>query len=864
MRALSARELHFDGALVIVLACGLGPAADAASPITIDNLPTVSSPTVVADDTTPYMVTMTTSDGDGYEDIKSVRVLFNVTESGGDPNNGRGYLSWGQTDADINYGGGTWVHADAAGGGRWAYRTDAWGGTDYLTPVGCQTTTGGSGTGGTGSRTVTWTFTAKPAWAANPLVNDADGWVSDSTSGLGWQDNPEAFDVVASPCGSYADVPNAPIASSSTATTLDIAINPVDSDVDLFAVRVLPPGNDSLFTLANNEYIQGDGTVRGFPAWQAKAQWATTTVTGLNSNTAYTFTVRAWNGIPGTCPSAWGEGAAGGTEMLVRAIDAATDGITIHKGVHGMSDLPWAFSAQRLADNLAVSVNTGIRFGGDGYDWKTRTAEWGSGTGTTLDYLRYARDRNSYLQILTNTRGVGTGNGATWVYTDQTPQTLAALAADWVYYCNTLVQTKRQGDALTSREQSIIESMDWGDDDKLLAPGEAMVPRVNYWEIGNEPEGPYPPPPLTPEDYANRYNIISTSVIAEDPTIKVGPCIMTADNGNAWLDAVFSDEDNRVDFVAYHPYGNLYYITRDNSGGVLNGTDLMNGLNVQKQIQNDRRQKIIDRLVANGRPADTELIISEWNPSSWQGTYYYNLSKTVAQGLGIAENAFTFAEMGIVASQYWESPNHPSTSAIETPAFKVYGALQADMGDTLIDSLVDGYFRFYATRDSSSDKLVLWAVNLSETDQKTIGIRVEALPREVVSITHRELAAYDGETSLVMSNSLPEAIGWTETDWTGQINLADFAMTIENATLAMLIIDLVPTVVQDFDRDGDVDQDDFGHFQACLTGPAVPQTDPDCQSANLDGDSDVDQDDFGIFQGCLSGPANPADPNCAG
>ena len=66
----------------------------------------------------------------------------------------------------------------------------------------------------------------------------------------------------------------------------------------------------------------------------------------------------------------------------------------------------------------------------------------------------------------------------------------------------------------------------------------------------------------------------------------------------------------------------------------------------------------------------------------------------------------------------------------------------------------------------------------------------------------------------------------------------------------------------DFDDDGDVDQVDFGYFQACLTGPAGPQTDPDCQLAKLDSDTDVDQNDFGIFQGCISGPDYPLNPTC--
>ncbi len=67
----------------------------------------------------------------------------------------------------------------------------------------------------------------------------------------------------------------------------------------------------------------------------------------------------------------------------------------------------------------------------------------------------------------------------------------------------------------------------------------------------------------------------------------------------------------------------------------------------------------------------------------------------------------------------------------------------------------------------------------------------------------------------------------------------------------------------DFDGDSDVDQEDFGHLQVCLSGPGVAQTDPDCQDANLDGDNDVDHDDYGIFQECMSGADTPADPKCA-
>jgi hypothetical protein len=64
----------------------------------------------------------------------------------------------------------------------------------------------------------------------------------------------------------------------------------------------------------------------------------------------------------------------------------------------------------------------------------------------------------------------------------------------------------------------------------------------------------------------------------------------------------------------------------------------------------------------------------------------------------------------------------------------------------------------------------------------------------------------------------------------------------------------------DFDDDNDVDQEDFGHFQECLTGSGAAQSDPDCQDAKLDGDGDVDADDFDLFQNCMAGPNIP--PAC--
>jgi len=66
----------------------------------------------------------------------------------------------------------------------------------------------------------------------------------------------------------------------------------------------------------------------------------------------------------------------------------------------------------------------------------------------------------------------------------------------------------------------------------------------------------------------------------------------------------------------------------------------------------------------------------------------------------------------------------------------------------------------------------------------------------------------------------------------------------------------------DYDDDGDVDQSDFGHFQACLTGADIYVVSPSCADADFDQDADVDGDDLQTFIGCVSGPAIPLTEGC--
>ena len=82
-----------------------------------------------------------------------------------------------------------------------------------------------------------------------------------------------------------------------------------------------------------------------------------------------------------------------------------------------------------------------------------------------------------------------------------------------------------------------------------------------------------------------------------------------------------------------------------------------------------------------------------------------------------------------------------------------------------------------------------------------------------------------------------------------------------NSPQTVTVTLVVKTVLPDADEDGDVDQEDFGGFQACYTASGEP-IGPACLYADFDGDGLVNQDDFGIFQACLSGANVPADKTC--
>lgn len=148
----------------------------------------ISDATLLADGYHQYQATLECSDFGGAQEIRDMRILFNLDFN--DFSKVRGYLVWGQTQADVTNYGGNWDITPATGGGYFGYMNDDFG-HEYILPVSAATSTSGN------NRTVTWTFKVRRAWGIDgPETgnffgifarnnNDSNGWeYSNASFGL--------------------------------------------------------------------------------------------------------------------------------------------------------------------------------------------------------------------------------------------------------------------------------------------------------------------------------------------------------------------------------------------------------------------------------------------------------------------------------------------------------------------------------------------------------------------------------------------------------------------------------------------------------------------------------------------------------
>jgi hypothetical protein len=482
-----------------------------------------------------------------------------------------------------------------------------------------------------------------------------------------------------------------------------------------------------------------------------------------------------------------------------------TGGSSFSRGILGQCPIP-GYRDDMVVDSLELAKNASVRgvAGGldaDTYNWKDLTDGFGSERDnppiTTLKFLRRARDYNTQVVLTANARGIGSGGDIdAFQYTDKSVGSLAGLAADWVRYTNYIVQNYRQGDTITvPGDAAILNALPSGrwSSGKLPLPGEPLPPKVAYWEIGNEPAtntGIYYY--LSPEDYTARYKTITSAMLAQDPTIKVGlGCSL----------APLSDSSARVDFIGWHPYGSV----GDSNGS--SASAVARDLRGVKMFQINTHQTLVSALQSNGRPANTPLVYTEWNPSSMQLAGYAS-NNSMMCALGIAETVFSYAELGISSAMYWIYPSSTNPSFglrnNDLPACKTFAALRDHMGDTLVSSWYgngidaahasNSSVRLYVTKDSLTGEVALWGLNFSDSSDATVTVDLNDLGFTTTTGTLMQLKVDPSYAQQLLNptGSASEVyIDWQSTPLTS-LNTDNLTLTLGHAGITLLVLSPLP------------------------------------------------------------------------
>jgi len=512
-------------------------------------------------------------------------------------------------------------------------------------------------------------------------------------------------------------------------------------------------------------------------------------------------------------------------------VDVSAPGKYVNSGVRGLAIADQALNRGDNTDvtgiqpSLQIARGSALRgvAGGlyaDMYDWKRRND---MPRPPTLEFLRWARDFDCELYVTANTRGltIPDPNLPTThrIYYTTDTAVLVTLAADWVRYTNHIVQTYRQGDTITdARDAAILNELTWSSDyvnsfgtadnfTTLLAQGEAAVPPVTYWEIGNEPTvslaNAYSVTNAftftsMPEEYRDRYIAISNAMITEDPSIKVGPCIVNARSANNILMlATLLQSDAQIDFISYHPYGSM----GDWPTEPLRQQEYLAGVYAEQELF--FRQ--VKDMVMQYRPAEAatmHYIASETNVSDFRTNNTFQ-EGTMAHALGCVETVMSYARLGLDAAHYWIWITATPTYLADTNRFAATMAWEK-MRDELGDELI-GVFdnsdevHIYVLRDSETEKLTVWALNFSHTDDQDFHLSLTNGPTAGNALVKQTQlrSVSGGTTNLFSANLNPEInfgtarrdVDWTPAETLPGVDPTNLDLSLPAATITLMTIE---------------------------------------------------------------------------
>ncbi len=488
-------------------------------------------------------------------------------------------------------------------------------------------------------------------------------------------------------------------------------------------------------------------------------------------------------------------------------VDLNGPAIGINSGILGTN-----YSTQRQVTTPVPrngAAITGVAGGllAETFDWQTQEGvPW-----PTLQVLRNIRDYGNEPLFIVNMRGTGTHSTpysvGGFTFNNTSVDMLSGLAAKWVRYTNFILPSLYAGtpvSGLPSTDQGILNQIsNFGDPSNVLpAAGETAVPTVKYWIIGNEPEisvggkkftnrwnelPPWNNNNWSTTEYVNRYKTITAAMKAVDPTIKVGPGMLGSVDMTV---APLLQSTATIDFWAYHSYGSIQSATTTSQREAALRNVRANQINTYNAQRN--------AFTAAGRdPNSVEYMVTEWNPADPNNDPGGNVAKTMYQGLAFADTVFTFAGLGITKANYWGlMQNDDGYHGWVWPMASAWEALNQNMGDTLVKSIVDdaNNRRVYVTKDSQTGKVVVWGLNFSNSNDTSIALSLNGM--EIAPDAIYSVLSGGANGTLLSFNDKTDPNGWDTVIWRDQsltnFNAANFNFSIPHASIVMLELQAVP------------------------------------------------------------------------
>jgi hypothetical protein len=390
---------------------------------------------------------------------------------------------------------------------------------------------------------------------------------------------------------------------------------------------------------------------------------------------------------------------------------------------------------------------------------------------TTLEVLQDAATNGASLIFTVNCLGegyyvnAGTPNQLFFV-TDTNTVVLSTLAANWVRYANyiapnwcwsnngSIVPYGTNSATIGSSDSNFVVNLqsNWfcisnGVTIHYLAlqsnSSPILLPKVKYWEIGNEVDGPLPPTwftnvtNFTGAGYSAAYISIRAAMLAQDPTIKIGPGFATgytnAIVSPAIIATLFSDPAVSNEFVVYHPYND----DPSAAWATTNITGLVANLENIKDYANALANAIYYWYVPARRPFKTPLLATEWN-----GT---DLSPNpVAENSMWAQEADAETMLALAAGQQTlASDFYFDGTGLYSDWPLLFARFQSNLGNVYLsssdgDGLPGQYaagsnifpasesspFRVYSTLNTSNNTISVWMLNLTNSGSQTVDLHL--------------------------------------------------------------------------------------------------------------------------------------------